>query len=250
MVLRTKSGEISPTTRLQLVRDLAASANATRASGVAKFFKTGPGEYGEGDQFLGIPVPLQRKIAMRYRALTLRDIASLLASPIHEHRFAALEILVAQYEDAAETRREEIVDFYLGHTRGINNWDLVDTSAPYILGEHLKSRPRRILLTLARSKSVWERRIAIVATFALIRNGETTDTFRIAEKLFADKHDLVQKAVGWMLRETGKISQPALRSFLSQHYSSIPRTTLRYAIERFTPQERKRMLSGDFQLRH
>ncbi len=244
-----KSSQPPKPTRLQLVRDLAAVANATRASGVTKFFKTAPGEYGEGDQFLGIPVPLQRKIAMRYRALTLRDIASLLASPIHEHRFAALEILVAQHEDAAETRREEIVDFYLSHTRGINNWDLVDTSAPYILGEHLKTRPRRILLTLARSKSVWERRIAIVATFALIRNGEIADTFRIAEKLFADKQDLIQKAVGWMLRETGKISEPALRSFLSLHYESIPRTTLRYAIERFTPQERKGMLSGNFQLR-
>ena len=235
--------------RSQLVQEMAALAHPARAAGVAKFFKTGPGGYGEGDQFLGIPVPLQRKIALRYRALSLRDIASLLTSPVHEHRFAALEILVAQYEDAAEPRREKIVDFYLSHTRGINNWDLVDTSAPYILGEHLKTRSRRILRTLARSKSVWERRIAIVATLSLIRNGETADTFRIAEMLFADRHDLIHKAVGWMLREAGKVSQTALYSFLSQHYMSIPRTTLRYAIERFAPEERKRMLAGDFKLR-
>jgi 3-methyladenine DNA glycosylase AlkD len=225
---------------------MAALAHPARAAGVAKFFKTGPGEYGEGDQFLGIPVPLQRKIALRYRALPLRDIASLLMSPVHEHRFAALEILVAQYEAAAEPTREKIVDFYLQHTKTINNWDLVDTSAPYILGEHLLTRSRRILRTLAKSKSVWERRIAIVATLALIRNGETVDTFRLAEMLFADKHDLIHKAVGWMLRETGKISQPVLRGFLAQHYSSIPRTTLRYAIERFPLQERKQMLDGNF----
>lgn len=233
-------------TRSQLMRDLAALANPAKAAIVAKYFKTGPGEYGEGDKFLGIAVPLQRKVALRYRALALRDLALLLASHTHEHRFAGLEILVAQYEHAAEADRETIVEFYLQHTRSINNWDLVDTSAPYILGEHLKTRPRRLLVTLARSRSVWERRIAIISTLTLIRNGETADTFRIAKLLLSDPHDLIQKAVGWALREAGKVSQAALLEFLSQHYTSLSRTTLRYAIERFPPQRRKRLLSGKF----
>ena len=233
-------------TRSQLVRDLNALGDPARARGVAKYFKSGPGEYGESDKFLGIPVPLQRKTALRYSTLPLRDISFLLASPTHEHRLAALEILVAQYERAEEPDREKIVDFYLQNTRGINNWDLVDASAPYILGEHLKTRPRRVLDKLARSKSVWERRIAIISTLTLIRGGETADTFRIAEKLLRDPHDLIRKAVGWVLRETGKVSRPALRAFLAKHYNAISRTTLRYAIEHFPVEERKRILSGNF----
>ena len=174
------------------------------------------------------------------------DLALLLASDIHEHRLAALEILVAQYESGAESERKNIVQFYLANTRGINNWDLVDASASYILGEHLKTRSRRVLLRLVKSKSIWERRIAIVATLMLIRHGETADTFLIAEKLLADPHDLIHKAVGWALREAGKVSQPDLLAFLQRHYASMPRTTLRYAIERFPPQLRKRMLAGKF----
>jgi 3-methyladenine DNA glycosylase AlkD len=233
-------------TRAALVRDLAALGNPARASGVAKFFKSGVGEYGEGDKFLGIPVPALRNAALRYRALPLPDLALLLASEIHEHRLAALEILVAQYESAADPDRKTIVEFYLANTHGINNWDLVDASAPYILGEHLKTRSRRVLLRLAKSKSLWERRIAIVATLMLIRYGETADTFLIAEKLLADPHDLIHKAVGWALREAGKVSQSDLLAFLKQHYASIPRTTLRYAIERFPQPQRKRMLAGKF----
>ena len=233
-------------TRSQLVGDLAALADPARASVAAKYFKTGAGEYGEGDKFLGIPVPLQRKVALAYCDLSLRDIALLLASPTHEHRSAALEILVCQYERAADADREKIVEFYLQHTRGINNWDLVDASAPYILGEHLKTRSRRLLGTLAKSKLVWERRIAIVSTLTLIRNGETADTFRIAEMLLGDSHDLIQKAVGWALRETGKVSRPALVAFLAKHYASISRVALRYAIEHFPLQERKRILAGKF----
>jgi 3-methyladenine DNA glycosylase AlkD len=233
-------------TRAALLRDLAALADPVRAVGVAKFFKSGVGEYGEGDKFLGIYVPALRKVALRYRTLPLSDVALVLASPIHEHRLAALEILVAQYEHAAEAERKNIVEFYLQHTHGINNWDLVDASAPYLLGEHLKTRSRRLLVKLAKSKSVWERRMAIIATLALIRSGETTDTFLIAEKLLSDPHDLIQKAVGWALRETGKVSKPDLLAFLEQHYASISRTTLRYAIERFPPQQRKRMLAGKF----
>ncbi len=233
-------------TRSQLLRELGALADPAKAAAVAKYFKTGPGEYGEGDKFLGIAVPLQRKVALRYQTLALRDLALLLASPTHEHRFAGLEILVAQYERAADADRKTIVEFYLQHTRNINNWDLVDTSAPYILGEHLKTQPRRLLVTLARSRSVWERRIAIISTLTLIRNGETADTLRVAKILLSDPHDLIQKAVGWALREAGKVSQAALLEFLSQHYASLSRTTLRYAIERFPPQQRKRILAGKF----
>ena len=228
------------------MRELAALGSPSSAAGAARFFKSGVGEYGEGDKFLGITVPALRNAALRYRALPLPDLALLLASEIHEHRLAALEILVAQYETAADPDRKKIVEFYLANTRGINNWDLVDASAPYILGEHLRTRSRRVLLRLAKSKSLWERRIAIVATLMLIRHGETADTFRIAEKLLSDPHDLIHKAVGWALREAGKASQPDLLAFLQQHYASIPRTTLRYAIERFPQPQRKRMLAGKF----
>jgi 3-methyladenine DNA glycosylase AlkD len=241
-----KTQAAAPGTRAALVMDLAALASPARAAGAARYFKSRVGEYGEGDKFIGIPVPALRNAALRYLALPLPDLALLLGSPVHEHRLAALEILVAQYEVAAETERKEIVEFYLQHTQGINNWDLVDASAPYILGEHLKTRSRRPLFRLAKSKSVWERRMAIVATLMLIRNGETADTFLIAEKLFSDSHDLIQKAVGWALRETGKVSQPELLAFLERHYASISRTTLRYAIECFPQQRRKRMLAGKF----
>ena len=248
MNARANSNDTTATlTRTQLVRDLAALADPAKAAIVARYFKTGPGEYGEGDKFLGIAVPLQRRVAIRYRALSLRDLALLLASPTHEHRSVALEILVTRYERAADSDHEEIVEFYLQHTRGINNWDLVDMSAPYILGEYLKTRPRRLLAKLAKSKSVWERRIAIISTLALIRIGEVAETFRIAKILLSDTHDLIRKAVGWALRETGKVSPAALLDFLSKHYSSLSRTTLRYAIERFPPQRRKRMLAGKFE---
>ena len=233
-------------TRAALVRELAALGSPARAAGAARFFKSGVGEYGEGDKFIGIPAAALRNATLRHRTLPLPDVALLLASGIHEHRVAALEILVAQYEGATEAERKNIVEFYLGHTQHVNNWDLVDASAPYILGEHLKTRSRRVLVRLAKSKSLWERRIAIVATLMLIRHGETADTFLIAEKLLADPHDLIHKAVGWALREAGKVSQPELLAFLEKHYASIPRTTLRYAIERFPQQQRKRMLAGKF----
>jgi len=233
-------------TRLQLERDLAAAADPQRAANLAWFFKTGKGQYGEGDRFLGITVPVQRRIALRYRTLPLKDIDRLLASKVHEHRFAAIEILVAQYERAGEEARHEIVDFYLAHTSRINNWDLVDGSAPYIIGEHLITRPRDLLNRLAVSGNLWERRISIVSTLALIKNGEIKDTFRIARKLLGDKQDLIHKAVGWALRECGRVSRPALVSFLAKEYKRMPRTALRYAIEHFSPEERKKILAGDF----
>ena len=236
-----------PPTRKQLERALAAVASPKRAKSSAWFFKTGKGEYGEGDRFLGITVPVQRKVASRHLELPLDDVALLLASPIHEHRFTALEILVAKYGRADHANQARIFAFYLRHAERANNWDLVDTSAPYIVGVHLKQRPRQLLDRLAASRNLWKRRIAIVATLALIREGEIDDTFRIAEKLLGDDHDLIRKAVGWMLREAGKVSPSALLGFLKKHYASLSRTTLRYAIERFPAAQRKAILAGRFE---
>jgi len=193
-----------------LKKELSAASDPERARNSAWFFRTGEGQYGHGDRFLGITVPVQRRIANRYVHLPLTGVEKLLASPIHEHRFVALEILVAQYEQG----NIEVFDFYLKHTKFINNWDLVDTSAPYIVGKHLLTRPRKILYRLAKSKNLWERRIAIVSTQTFIRAGEIEDTFAIAKILLTDEHDLIHKAVGWMLRETGKQSAPALVKFL------------------------------------
>jgi 3-methyladenine DNA glycosylase AlkD len=226
-----------------LKKELAAAADPERARNLAWFFKTGKGEYGYGDRFIGLTVPTLRRISYRYIHLPLTDVARLLASPIHEHRAAALEILVAQYE---REKSKAIFDFYLKHSKFVNNWDLVDGSAPYIAGRHLLTRPRKVLYRLAKSKSLWERRIAIVSTFAFIKAGEIEDTFAIAKILLKDDHDLIHKAVGWALRETGKQSTSALLEFLQQNYSALPRTTLRYAIERFPAQQRKRMLAGTF----
>jgi 3-methyladenine DNA glycosylase AlkD len=226
-----------------LTKELAAAADPERARNLAWFFKTAKGEYGHGDRFIGLTVPTVRRIAHGYAHLPLTDVAKLLASPIHEHRFEALEILVAQYE---RERSKAIFDFYLQHTKFVNNWDLVDTSAPYIVGQHLLTRSRKILYRLAKSRNLWERRIAIVSTFAFIKAGEIEDTFAIAKLLLKDDHDLIQKAVGWALREAGKQSTSALLKFLKRNYSALPRTTLRYAIERFPRAQRKRMLAGIF----
>jgi 3-methyladenine DNA glycosylase AlkD len=228
-----------------LLSELASTADSARAESSAWFFKTGKGQYGEGDQFIGITVPVQRKIALRYRNLPHAALKKLLASKVHEHRFVALEILVAQFEAGTPQEQAAIYRFYLANTERVNNWDLVDTSAPYIVGEYLQKRPRTILRKLAKSSSLWERRIAIVSTFAFIRAGETNDTFVIAELLLDDEHDLIHKAVGWALREAGKKSPASLIEFLQTHYDRLPRTALRYAIERFTAAERKRFLAGN-----
>jgi len=226
-----------------LLGELASAADPVRAKSSAWFFKTGKGQYGEGDQFLGIKVPLQRKIALPYRDLSHANIKKLLASKIHEHRFVALEILVAQFERGTPAEKAGVYCFYLANTECVNNWDLVDTSAPYIVGEYLRTKPRAILRKLAKSTNLWERRIAIVATFAFIRAGETAETFAIAKMLLADKHELIHKAVGWALREAGKHEPDLLVEFLETHYERLPRTTLRYAIERFSANERERFLS-------
>ena len=226
----------------ELKKELSAAADPERARNSAWFFKTDKGQYGHGDRFIGLTVPTIRRIAHRYVDLPLADVAKLLASPIHEYRFAALEILVAQYERGDL----DVFAFYLKHTRFVNNWDLVDTSAPYIIGRHLLTRPRKILYRLAKSKNLWERRMAMLSTMMFIRAGEIEDSFAIAKLLLADDHDLIHKAVGWMLREAGKRSAPALVKFLKENYSALPRTTLRYAIERFPAAQRKRMRGGEF----
>ncbi len=211
-----------------------------KAAILSRFFKTGPDQYGAGDKFLGIVVPDQRQVArMFYQVATLKEIESLLRSPWHEERLTALLILVAQFKRAPESARERIYKLYLKNTKYINNWDLVDLTAPNIVGEWLMQRDRKILYRLAKSKLLWNRRIAILATFTFIRAGQFTDTIKIAEILMTDKHDLIHKAVGWMLREMGKRDVVPLEVFLDKHVSHMPRTMLRYAIEKLPEHQRK-----------
>ncbi|MBI2102950.1 DNA alkylation repair protein [Candidatus Woesearchaeota archaeon] len=205
-------------------------------------FKTEKGEYGEGDQFWGITVPECRKIAKQYFSLPLAEITTLLCHPIHECRLTALLILVKKYQKADEMRREDIVDYYLQNTKYINNWDLVDLTADKILGAYLIDKDKTPLTRLARSTVLWERRIAIIATYYFIRQGQSTQTLDIAKILLHDQHDLIHKAVGWMLREIGKRDKAREEEFLKEHYLSMPRTMLRYAIEKFPEEERKEYL--------
>ena len=221
-------------------------ADPKRATSSARFFKTGKGEYGEGDKFLGIRVPNQRAIAHRHLDLPRSEISKLLAGAYHEDRFTALEILVAQYERATRADQAQIVKFYLAHTNRINNWDLVDTSAPYILGHYLFYKPKemKILKKLAASNNIWERRIAIIATLYFIGKGRFDETIALAAQLLRDKHDLIQKAVGWALREVGKRDANVLEKFLATRASRMPRTMLRYAIEKLTKEKRDLYLRG------
>ncbi|MDQ7787006.1 MAG: DNA alkylation repair protein [Thermodesulfovibrionales bacterium] len=219
-------------------KDLQKQADPDRANILLRFFKTGKGEYGEGDWFLGIPVPEQRRIAKKYKALPLQDLQELISSKIHEYRLVALLILILQYAHAHEQDRGDIVKFYLENTRYINNWDLVDLSAEKILGTFLLANERAILWRLAESPNLWERRIAVISTFAFIRQNQFEDTFRLAEMLLRDPHDLIHKAVGWMLREIGKRDQESEERFLREHSQTMPRTMLRYAIERFEQEKR------------
>lgn len=228
-----------------LRRELRDAADPEKAKLLERFFKTGKGEYAEGDRFLGVMVPVQRRIAKRYGHLPLHDITRLLRSPWHEERLIALFLLTSLYRKSDEGGRKTIYEAYLAHTRYINNWDLVDLSAGSIVGGYLLKRSKTPLVRLARSKDLWERRIAILATFASIMEGECGPTLRIAELLLRDRHDLMHKAVGWMLREVGKrCSMEAEERFLKRHYRVMPRTMLRYAIERFPERKRKAYLLG------
>jgi 3-methyladenine DNA glycosylase AlkD len=209
---------------------------------LAGYFKTKKGEYGEGDVFLGVTVPEQRKIAKQFSDLAIAEIQKLLKSKIHEHRLTALIILVSQFRKADEKIRKKIFDFYLKNIKYINNWDLVDLSSHEIVGAYLLNKPRDVLHRLAESKNIWSRRIAVVSTYHFIYRKDFADTLAIAEKLLGDDHDLLHKAVGWMLREVGKRDQKVLRRFLDKHATKMPRTTLRYAIEKFPESDRKKYL--------
>jgi 3-methyladenine DNA glycosylase AlkD len=209
-------------------------ANPAQAAISRGFFKTGSGEYSEGDIFLGIKVPIQRKIVRKYLDLPLFDLQDLLNSKIHEHRLSALFILIGQYKKADNKTKQRFFKFYLNNTKNINNWDLVDSSSPNIVGDYLLDKPRDILYKLIRSELLWERRISIVSTLAFIRLGQFDDALALAEKSLNDKHDLMHKAAGWMLREVGKRSEAALETFLQKRYRFMPRTMLRYAIEKLS----------------
>lgn len=229
----------------ELRRDLRRAIRPGKARGLEWFFKTGPGEYAEGDKFLGVMVPQSRAVAKKYRELSLAEVAELLRSRWHEERLVALFILVEQYRRGDQGRREKIYRLYLHSTRHINNWDLVDCSAEHIVGPWLGTKGgerRRVLDRLARSRSLWERRIAVLATFHSIRQGDYRDTLRIARMLLGDEHDLIHKAAGWMLREVGNREGEVLRGFLRRHARSMPRTMLRYAIEKFPERERRAWL--------
>jgi len=219
-----------------------------KADFLPKFFRAYPGGYGEGDLFLGIKVPDQRKIARsHFRSISLEELKDLMNSPYHEHRQTALFIMVYKYEQAkTEQDRQKLVDFYLANLPGINNWDLVDSSAPCILGRHLYEykKDRTLLYRLAGSGELWKQRIAILSTFYFIKQGDFSDTLQIVDSLLNHDHDLIHKAAGWMLREIGKKDYQREFAFLKTRYKNMPRTMLRYAIEKFDPAERKKFLQG------
>ena len=223
-----------------------APASPERAEGSQRYFKTGPGEYGEGDKFLGLTVPQTRGFLPRTDALTEEDLLALLHSEWHEERLLALLAFVRRFEKAKkdEAVQKHLFDLYLANARWINNWDLVDTSAPQIVGGWLLKRDRGLLAKLAASPVLWERRIAVLATQHFIRHGQFRDTLSLVRALMKDRHDLMHKACGWMLREIGKRDEAVLTEFLQENAASMPRTMLRYAIERLTPEQRTRHLAA------
>lgn len=230
---------------MDITKELHAHADPKKAVNYSRFFKTGKGEYGEGDIFLGIVVPVQRKISRQYKNLSLKETEKLLQSTYHEYRLTALFILVLTYEKASAEKQTEIYELYMSNLAYINNWDLIDLSAPKIVGYYLMTHPEKqnILSVLAQSENLWERRIAIMATFPFIKRKQFDLTFAIAEMLIHDTHDLIHKAVGWMLREIGKIDQQAEEVFLKKYYKTMPRTMLRYAIEKFDEKKRAYYMS-------
>lgn len=210
-----------------------------KAKVLSKFFKTGKEEYGQGDIFLGVTVPKQRQVAKKYINLDLEELQKLLSGKIHEHRLTALLILVSKYERTDGALKKKIFNFYLKNAKNINNWDLVDLSAPNIIGDFLLNKNKLILYKLAKSKNLWKKRIAILATYAFIKKDQFEDTLKISEILLGDGHDLIHKAVGWMLREVGKRNQELEEQFLKKHFQNMPRTMLRYAIERLSEEKRR-----------
>jgi len=219
-------------------------ANPATAQILQRFFKTAPGEYGAGDVFLGIKVPPLRALVKIYRSTPLKVIAALLKSKFHEERLFALLLLIDCYQRGSAEDKKPAYELYLASTDRISNWDLVDVSAPHIVGDFLADKPRDVLYELVKSNSLWERRIAIIATFHFIRRNEFADTLALSESLLSDSHDLIHKAVGWMLREVGKRDMATEEHFLLRHYHTMPRTMLRYAIERFPKERYRQYLAG------
>jgi 3-methyladenine DNA glycosylase AlkD len=244
--------EKSKMTLKKLLEDFKKQSNPSKAKLLSGFFKTGNGQYGEGDVFLGLTVPQQRILAKKYVNLSFDEIQALLNSKIHEHRLTGLIILTYQYETASkekikditkmnekEKKKKAIFDFYLKNSKNINNWDLVDVTCPRIVGDYLLDKDRKILYQLAVSNNLWEKRIAIISTAMFIRNNQFADTLKLSNILIRDKHDLIHKAVGWMLREVGKKNQQVEKEFLNIHAKLMPRTMLRYAIEKFNDKDKK-----------
>ena len=222
----------------KLKRELKGLAESSRAEKSLCFFQTQEGGYGEGDQFIGVTVPNQRRIAKQFGALKFPDLERLLQSPIHEHRLTSLFIIVRQFDLGNEDQRKQLIALYKRNLRYVNNWDLVDSSAPYLLGVYLLKRSKKILYQYAKSPNLWRRRVALISTFGFIKQGEYKDTLAIIKILLKDSHDLIHKASGWMLREIGKRDEDILINFLNGHCKRMPRTTLRYAIEKLNNRER------------
>ena len=229
---------------LELRKEIKSLANTKVAKTMQWFFKTGMGEYGEGDIFAGLKVPTQRKLARKFMDLSFTDLKQLLNSSVHEERLISLFILVDKYQKGDEKSKKEIFSFYIKHRKGINNWDLVDLSAPKIVGKQLLEKDKNILFKLALSKNLWDRRIAVLSTYEFIRNKKYIPTIKIAKILLKDDHDLIHKAVGWMLREIGKRDLLVEEKFLKNYYRKMPRTMLRYAIEKFPETKRQKYLKG------
>lgn len=224
-------------------RALRRAARPDKIAILSSFFKTGPGEYGAGDRFLGVPVPTQRRIARDHRAMSLDAVVDLLRGPIHEERLTALLILLEKFKIGSPAERSALHRFYVRHLHRVNNWDLVDCSAATLVGEALEGKSHALLDRLARSANWWDRRVAMIATHHFTKKGDPKPALRLARRLLSDPHDLMHKAVGWMLREVGKrCSEKALRGFLHCHGREMPRTALRYAIERMSPEHRRSML--------
>lgn len=228
----------------KLKSDLRKYSNKKKVKILQRFFKTGPGEYAEGDIFLGITVPILRTLSKQHQGLAFNETLQLLKSQIHEERLLSLLILILKYRKADLSEKEKIYKAYLNHSKYINNWDLVDVTAKHIIGDFLKDKDRVPLYKLARSDSPWERRIAILSTFHFIENNDFKDTLKIAEILISDTHDLIHKAVGWMLREVGKRDRDSEERFLKKYCTAMPRTMLRYAVERFPESKRQAYLKG------
>ena len=227
-----------------LKTELRAAAEPSQAMVLQRFFKTGKGDYGEGDVFLGVKIPPIRALVKKYNGLSIDDAVKLLQSKIHEERMTALLLLVQKFKKANEDEKRKIYTLYIANTKKINNWDLVDLSAPNIVGEYLFGKSYDELIARAKSELLWNKRIAVIATFAFIKKGVFEPTFKIAELLINDKHDLIHKAIGWMLREIGKRDIEAEEEFLQIHYKQMPRTMLRYAIEKFPEEKRQNYLKG------